>query len=195
MLVPACAGVTIDLGTGDGRAALAAARDEPHRLVLGVDADPTSMRDAARRAARGRIANAAFVVAAAEAMPVDLEGVVDRITLSFPWGSLLRGLVEAHGPVLSGIRRISAAQASIRVVWSVTARDGIPSLRDPAAVGEAFGRAGFEVRQIRAATRAEIEATHSSWAKRLGAGRERSANLLVATLAGPPRSDSGRRAS
>ena len=62
--------MTIDAGTGDGRAVLAAAAGEPATLVLGLDANAAGMAEASRRAARsgrrGGLPNAAFVLAAAE---------------------------------------------------------------------------------------------------------------------------------
>jgi 16S rRNA (adenine(1408)-N(1))-methyltransferase len=82
------AGVTIDLGTGDGRYVLAAAAADPHRLVIGVDANAAGMTDAARRAMgtarRTGVANAVFLAAAAEALPQELDSVADLVTAHFP---------------------------------------------------------------------------------------------------------------
>jgi 16S rRNA (adenine(1408)-N(1))-methyltransferase len=61
--------VTLDLGTGDGRAILAAAAEKPDTLVVGVDANAAAMADASRRAARRKLRNALFVAAAAEHPP------------------------------------------------------------------------------------------------------------------------------
>jgi 16S rRNA (adenine(1408)-N(1))-methyltransferase len=184
--------VTIDLGTGDGRAVLRAARAEPERLAIGVDADAASMRACARRAERrGALPNAVFVVAAVESLPDDLDAVADRISVTFPWGSLLRGLTEPSGPILEAIRRVSAHGASIDVVWSVTSRDGVSGLDDPSTIAKGFRDSGFHIHELRLATPEEIQGTHSSWAKRLGAGRDRPAHIL---RAGAPGSPDGRRA-
>jgi 16S rRNA (adenine(1408)-N(1))-methyltransferase len=62
--------VALDLGTGDGRAVLAAAAARPDTLVIGVDASATAMNESSRRAARrGALPNALFAVAAAEHPP------------------------------------------------------------------------------------------------------------------------------
>jgi hypothetical protein len=45
---------------------------------------------------------------------------------------------------------------------------------------EPFAAAGFEFRDLRPATVAEIDATGSSWAKRLRAGVDRPAMILSA---------------
>ena len=57
-------------------------------------------------------------------MTADLEVVAELVTVQFPWGSLLRGLLDA----------------------------------DPRV-------------EVRPATWADVVAAHSSWGKRLGAGR------------------------
>ena len=187
--------MTVDLGTGDGRAVLRAARAEPDRLALGVDANAASMHASARRAERrGSLPNALFVVSAVESLPDDLAAAADRVTIAFPWGSLLRGLAEAQGPILEGIRRISAPGAAVDVMWSVLPRDGVPGVDDPTRVEEAFRLSGFEVREVHVATAEEIEQAHSSWAKRLRAGRERPAYRLRASWPGPPASPDGQTA-
>jgi len=179
--------VTVDLGTGDGRAVLRAARAEPDRLAIGVDANAASMRASAHHAERrGTLPNALFVVSAVESLPDDLAAAADRVTVTFPWGSLLRGLAEPHGPILDGIRRISAPGAAVDVMWSVVPRDGVPGVNDPSTVAEAFRLSGLEVRDVHVATIEEIEEAHSSWAKRLQAGRERPAYRLRASRPASP---------
>ncbi len=74
---------------------MARARAEPAAFVIGIDASAAAMAEASRRAARpaarGGVANALFVVAAAERPPIELLGIADEVTINFPWGSLLRG--------------------------------------------------------------------------------------------------------
>ena len=78
---------------------LARAAADPAALVLGLDASREGMLHAAVRAGRprkhGALANARFVVAAAEALPPELDGLVGELTVHFPCGSLLRGLLVA----------------------------------------------------------------------------------------------------
>jgi 16S rRNA (adenine(1408)-N(1))-methyltransferase len=171
--------VSIDVGTGDGKAVLRWARAEPDRLVIGVDANAAGMLAAARRSTG--LPNAAFVVAAAESLPDDLAGAADLVTVQFPWGSLLRGIVCAEGPVLANLARIAAPGAILEVLWSVTDRDRATLGPVPTRpTEEPFAAAGFEFRDLRPATVAEIDATGSSWAKRLRAGVDRPAMILSA---------------
>jgi 16S rRNA (adenine(1408)-N(1))-methyltransferase len=147
--------------------------------VIGVDANAAGMRAAARRAAA--LPNVAFAVAAAESLPEDLAAVADRVTVQFPWGSLLRGILCGEGPVLANLARIASPGATLRLLWSVTDRDRAALGPMPASPAEQpFAAAGFEVRDLRPAIVSEIDAAGSSWAKRLRAGVDRPAMLLSA---------------
>jgi 16S rRNA (adenine(1408)-N(1))-methyltransferase len=170
----------VDVGTGDGNAVLRWARSEADRLFIGVDANAAGMRRSARRA-KG-ISNAAFVVAAAEALPDDLAGVADRVTVQFPWGSLLRGILSADGPVLDNLARISAPGATFTVLWSVADRD-LPAIGPrvpPQPREDLLAAAGFDLFELRPATASELRSSGSTWAKRLRAGVDRPVTLLRA---------------
>jgi 16S rRNA (adenine(1408)-N(1))-methyltransferase len=175
--------VIIDLGTGDGRAVLAAAAREPKSLVLGVDANAASMAESSRRAARsvrkGGLPNALFVVSAAEALPAELDGAADELSILFPWGSLLRGAVGLDESVADAIARLVKVGGSVRMVLSVTERDGIAEVPclDEEAIADMTSRhdaRGLELVPARQATSQDLAATCSSWARRLvsGPGRE-----------------------
>jgi len=183
----------IDLGTGDGRFVLAAAAAEPDRLVIGVDADATSMAEASRRAAgrpkRGGLPNALFVVATAEALPRELDGLADALTVQFPWGSLLRGLLRANSAVLGGLVRVTRPGAEVTLLLSVTERDhamGLPPLdaQGIAALAPAYAAHGLEMVDVRPAGPDDLARTHLTWARRIGAGRLRPAWLARFRRAG-----------
>ncbi|MEV0031612.1 methyltransferase domain-containing protein [Nocardia sp. NPDC050793] len=172
--------VQIDLGTGDGRAVLAAATAASERLVIGVDANAANMSNASRKAARGKLANTLFVVAAAERLPRELDGVADIVTVYFPWGSLLRGVVTADPVIVAGLARVMKPGASLSILVSVTEHDrssGLPPIdeRDLRDLTEPFAAQGLTITGVTPATAVDIAATGSSWGKRLGAGSQRSA--------------------
>ena len=151
--------------------------------MLGIDANAAAMTEAARRAAgpakRGGLRNALFVVAAAEALPDELGSFGDSLTIHFPWGSLLRGLLAAEPRVTEGIARVTRPGASIEALVSVTERDqaGVPPFLPGSVVRHAadYQRHGLELCDVRPATKERIAASRSSWAKRLGAGERRPA--------------------
>jgi 16S rRNA (adenine(1408)-N(1))-methyltransferase len=166
----------VDVGAGDGRYALAAA--DPDTLAIAVDAHGPAMAAAWRRMQRHRLENVLLVVARAEELPAELDGLSDATTVHFPWGSLLRGVLEAEDGVAGGLARITRAGADVTGVLSVTERERslrLPALDDGlgAALAERYAAHGLTLVEWRPATRHEIEATHSSWAKRLGAGDRR----------------------
>jgi 16S rRNA (adenine(1408)-N(1))-methyltransferase len=171
--------VIVDLGTGDGRAALAAAGSDPTALVLAIDADAASMADASRRAARaparGGRPNALFVVAAAERLPPELTGLADEVRILFPWGSLLRGVLGREPAVAVGIAALLAPGGAVSAVVSIAARDRIDGLTaiDAGALDDIAKRLagdGLRIAGARPATPEEVRATHSSWGRRLLAG-------------------------
>ncbi|WP_444980711.1 class I SAM-dependent methyltransferase [Nocardia xishanensis] len=177
--------VQIDLGTGDGRAVLAAAIAAPERLVIGVDANAAGMSEVSRKAARGKLANTLFVVAAAERLPRELDGVADLVTVYFPWGSLLRGILTADPVILAGLARVMKPGASLSILVSVTEHDRSSGLspideRDLRGLAEPFAAQGLTITGVTSATAADIADTGSSWGKRLGAGSQRDAWRLAA---------------
>jgi 16S rRNA (adenine(1408)-N(1))-methyltransferase len=183
--------VAIDLGTGDGRYVLAAAAERPDRLVVGVDASVPAMAEASRRAAakprRGGRPNALFVAAAAEALPADLEGLADLVTVHFPWGSLLRGLLGGGPAVLGGIARVMRPGARLDLLLSVTGRDhgaGAGALDGEAiaAFAPVYARHALELDRVRPASADEVAATRSTWGKRLRAGGTTRPAWLVRAL-------------
>jgi 16S rRNA (adenine(1408)-N(1))-methyltransferase len=168
------------VGTGDGRHVLRAAAERPDTLVIGVDANAAGMAEASRKAARrNQLPNALFVVAAAERPPPGLHRLVDTLTINFPWGSLLRGVLGYDHAVLAGLASLLAPDAHTTALVSVTSRDGVRPIPDDIAGRYAgrYARHGLRLIAQRPATPDEI-AAGSSWAKRLRAGAARPVTLL-----------------
>jgi 16S rRNA (adenine(1408)-N(1))-methyltransferase len=171
--------VAVDLGTGDGRAVLTTAAGQPDTLAIGVDANAAAMADSSRRAWRhDALPNALFAVAAAERPPEALHGLAGSLTVSFPWGSLLRGLLGGDAAVLAGVARLMAPGAEGAVLLSVVPRDGMPPVPPRASLAPAYACHGLDLAEMRPATPQELAASGSSWAKRLRAGRDRPVTLL-----------------
>jgi len=188
----------VDVGTGDGRfvvrtaAAAATAATATSLLAIGVDASNDKMSEGVRRARKARLDNALFVVASAEQLPHELAGVAGLVTVHFPWGSLLEGIVGGDTGIVRGLagllRSAPERGAELRVLASVTPRDGVRVLgrfdrldEDTApAVSAAITRAARPVADLttiecRPAVRVDIEAAHSTWGKRLLAAARASA--------------------
>jgi 16S rRNA (adenine(1408)-N(1))-methyltransferase len=165
--------VTIDVGTGDGRAVLARAAAELSALAIGIDASAAGMVDSSRRAHRRGPHNARFFAEAADVLPGRFAGAGSLVTVSFPWGSLLQGVLGRQPAVLCGIAGLVAPGVSLEILVSVTERDrvaGVAALdgdeRDRLAV--AWAASGLELVALRPGSSTEVAASRSSWARRLG---------------------------
>ena len=166
----------IDVGAGDGHASVRLARARPDVVAIALDPSVDRLRDGARIALRQRIANALFVVAAIEDVSAELASRADEITVNFPWGSLLRGLVRAESRVLCGLAALAKAGACVRALLSIEDRDASSGLTadDLVALSRRtydLAAAGLALEYLDVATPGEIGASGSSWAKRLGARR------------------------
>lgn len=171
----------MDLGTSDGRAAIALARREPAALILGLDADAARMAESSLRAARsprkGGLPNLWFAVAAAERPPDELCGRVDELSILFPWGSLLRGVLALDSAAAAGIAGLLAPCGRAHALVSVAERDAAATdlrpltVEDGGAIGRRWAAFGLELAAFEPATTDEIRASGSTWGRRLLAGR------------------------
>jgi 16S rRNA (adenine(1408)-N(1))-methyltransferase len=130
---------------------------------------------ASRPARKGGVPNALFVVAAAERPPVELLGIADELTVSFPWGSLLRGTLalDDAADAADGIAALLAPGGTARILLSIDPRDRLalpgPETLAREELTDRWRWRGLSVTAWRVATRAEVDATGSSWARRLRA--------------------------
>jgi 16S rRNA (adenine(1408)-N(1))-methyltransferase len=166
--VAAC--VHIDLGTGDGRYVRHMAQTCPEMRVIGVDACRENLAEASRRAPE----NALYVIANALMLPIELNGLADSISINFPWGSLLKGLLQPEPALLSGLCAISRAGAALDIRLNAGAL---------AEAGWAFEAGVQRIRAVLAdhdirmskpltLTPESLKAIPTTWAKRLTFGRD-----------------------
>lgn len=126
-----------------------------------------------------------FVVASAESLPEELSECAHEVRIQFPWGSLLQAVLGGDGSVLAGVAGLLRPEGCFRVLLSVVERDGIHGMAKldghgaaEVAARVAEAQVGLVPESAREATQADIAASHSTWAKRLGAGESRPAWLL-----------------
>ena len=182
--------MTVDLGTGDGRFVLTTAAANPDRLVLGVDPVSSAMAEASRRAAlssrRGGLPNALFVVASAEALPAELCGIADLVTVNLPWGSLLRGALAIDRAAAAGIAGLVRAGGRVELLVAPSERDRLAADVDVEArlagsLAADWRELGLTLLEARPASAGDLAASSTTWARRLGLGRraDRAAWRLV----------------
>jgi SAM-dependent methyltransferase len=179
----------IDLGAGDGAAVLDAARRSPTTLCVGIDADGAALREASARAARpqrrGGLPNALFLVADATSVPPAFHGQADDVTITLPWGSLLRRVLAGDRSFACDLAGALRPGGRLRVIASVEDRDraaigGAAADGELARLATALEAVGLDVLERRPVTADDIAAIRSSWAKRLGIPARRAASLLIA---------------
>ena len=131
-------------------------------MFVGVDAIADNLRDASRRASP----NSLYGRLALEDAPGELAAFAHRLTVLFPWGSLLRAIALAEPRGLADLRGICRPSADVRFVFELHS--------DPRALERAYRDAGFEL----SATPLPVESARAlptTWAKKLGfSGKPRS---------------------
>lgn len=122
--------------------------------------------------------NVLFVRASAEALPAELEGRADELTILFPWGSLLRAVLALPGgeAAADGVVKLLRPGGRMSSLVSVTERDRAVAdfaLDDDALARLAadHDRRGLRLCDARRASADEVGASGSTWARRLGAAR------------------------
>jgi 16S rRNA (adenine(1408)-N(1))-methyltransferase len=186
--------VVVDLGAGDGRYVYESARRDPDRLYVGVDPDADAMTEYAyrtsRKPTRGGVQNAHFVIAAVERLPNELLGLAALVRVNFPWGSLLRGLLEPDGQTLGHLRSLLAASGRFEMVLAydpehdtgafgggplapLTERHIRESLRP------AYESAGLPLSDYHRLTQDEALEIPSTWGRRLLHARPRDVFFLA----------------
>jgi 16S rRNA (adenine(1408)-N(1))-methyltransferase len=150
------------------------ARKHPDRLFIGIDAVAPAMADASRRAAakpaRGGVSNALFVHASLEDLPCDLAAVADRLTVNYPWSSLLRAVARPDIGLLSKIAALAKTKATLDVLVNLhpfadpqyAARLGLAGAAlvcDRARLREGYALAGFSIVSVGPASGAQARVT------------------------------------
>jgi 16S rRNA (adenine(1408)-N(1))-methyltransferase len=162
--------IHLDIGTGDGRFVRYMAETCPRWLVIGIDACRENLVDASRRAP----ANALYGIANALALPLELDGLAVHVTINFPWGSLLDGLLAGDPTLLSGLSRVARPDAAldVRLNGGALAEVGWPLEAGAARVRAVLAENGFWVRTPTIMGASELRAFPTTWAKRLACGRD-----------------------
>jgi 16S rRNA (adenine(1408)-N(1))-methyltransferase len=164
--------VLIDVGTGDGRYVLHVARTNPTWFAIGVDA----CRDNLRKASRKAPSNALYVIANALALPEELGGMASKVTINFPWGSLLTALLDGEPMLVEGLLAICRPGAALEVrlnAGALLAEADYTLESGGARIRQALHEGGFEVAgDLLRLDRRELRQCPTTWAKRLAYGRE-----------------------
>lgn len=162
--------ILLDLGTGDGKFAFHHARTFPSHFVVGVDA----CRENLREHSRTKLPNLLFVIARAQDLPRELNGLVSHITINFPWGSLLGSLLDGDPCLFLGLESLtrSSARLDLCLNGGALAEAGWVLEEGAWRIRENLVRAGWEAGKPLTMDSSALRKFPSTWAKRLAFGRD-----------------------
>ena len=162
--------IILDLGTGDGRYVHCLAERNPNWFIIGVD----SCRENLHKHSRAKLSNLLFVIASAQDLPHELNGLVSHITINFPWGSLLESLLTDDSRLMHGLEIISSSAASvdIRLNGGALAKVGWTLESGAERIHNNLLQAGWQINAPVTMNADALRSFPSTWAKRLAFGRD-----------------------
>lgn len=162
--------VMLDLGTGDGRYVQCLADNFPDAFVIGVDA----CRENLQAHSRTKQPNALFVIANAQDLPHELNGLVSHLTINFPWGSLLKSLLDGDPRLLYGLEAVSCMGASltVRLNGGALAEQGWMLEDGAEQIYNNLMQAGWRLKSPMLMQAEALRGFPTTWAKRLAFGRD-----------------------
>jgi len=172
--------VMLDLGTGDGKFAFHYARTFPSHFVIGVD----SCRENLREYSSTKLPNALFVIANAQSLPCELNGLTSHITINFPWGSLLKSLLDGEPKFMRGLEAVSCMGASltVRLNGGALAEQGWTLEDGTEQIYNNLMQAGWRLKSPVLMQAEVLRGFPTTWAKRLAFGRDPRAMQLSGYL-------------
>jgi len=162
--------IHLDLGTGDGRFTHYMAEQHPCSFFIGVDACRENLRANSHR----KLPNALFVIASAQSLPKELNGLISHITINFPWGSLLESLLTGDTRLMNSLEYISGSieAVNVRLNGGALAEAGLALEAGADQIYNNMLRSGWQINAPILMNANALRNFPSTWAKRLAFGRD-----------------------
>lgn len=162
--------IHLDLGTGDGRFIRCMAEQHPCSFFIGVDACRENLRANSSR----KLPNALFVIASAQSLPIELNGLISHIAINFPWGSLLESLLTGDLKLMNSLENISRSIATLdmRLNGGALAEAGTTLEAGANQIYNNMIRSGWQINAPVLMNANALRNFPSTWAKRLAFGRD-----------------------
>lgn len=170
--------MNLDLGTGDGTFVIREARRDARIGIVGID----TCLDHLRGSRRQYPWNARFERSDARELPDDFSGKFGRLTVNFPYGSLLTAIVENDVALREEVQRLTHIGSKFQLVINESALAGLDlPFEEGARLVSRFGEGLVSFTcETGVLSAGELRAFPSSWSKKLGYGRHPRAVQLVA---------------
>jgi len=168
--------IRLDLGTGDGRYVRCKAEQHKETFFIGLDACRENVRAHSQR----KLPNALFVIANAQALPQELNGLISHVTINFPWGSLLKSLLSGEPALMNKLSSISYLNTGveIRLNGGALAEAGTTLETGAEKIYHNMLRSGWQVNAPVMMNASVLRSFPSTWAKRLAFGRDPRAMMM-----------------
>ena len=162
--------ITLDLGTGDGKFAFCHAGKFPNHFVIGAD----SCRENLHEYSRAKLPNLLYIIASAQNLPQELNGLISNITINFPWGSLLESLLIGDSKLMSGLASISRSVTTVEIRLNGGALTEVGWNLEAGAekIYTNLLQAGWQVNIPVLMNTNALRSFPSTWAKRIAFGRD-----------------------
>jgi 16S rRNA (adenine(1408)-N(1))-methyltransferase len=162
--------IILDLGTGDGRYVHTLAMEHPGWFIIGVD----SCRENLRQYSQAKLQNILFIIASAQNLPKELNGLVSQITINFPWGSLLESLLNGDSNLMNGLESISQSTTSVELHLNsgALAETGTSLEAGVEKIYNNLIRSGWQIERPVVINANALRRLPTTWAKRLAFGRD-----------------------
>lgn len=185
----------VDVGTGDARFPYRWAREHPGDLAVGLDPVTAGFAKLAikarRKPAKGGAPNLLLAAATVEDLPGPFRGWADQVTVNFPWGSLLRAVIQPLPATLEKLAALGRPGAEITLLLNTSIfsdadyaqRLGMPPLSEERARRElapTYRGCGIELGKIEPLAGSVPHRT--TWGQRLVVGSSRSTLMLVGRI-------------
>lgn len=180
----------VDLGTGDGKYVLNNGLKNPNHLYIGIDPIKKQLQISSRKVIRKKLGNILFIVASAENLPPELNGIANEVKIIFPWGSLLNYVANCDPEKIQKIRNLLKKEETLEIVFGYakdkepveTSRLGLKVLSEDYLrdfLVPKYKQAGLDLLKMERLGAKDLPDVGSSWGKRLNFGDERPVFRLV----------------
>jgi hypothetical protein len=125
-----------------------------------------------------------FVIASAQNLPQEFNGLISHVTVNFPWGSLLESLLAGDPALIDGLSSLARNNACINIHLNggALAEAGTTLETGAETIYESMSRYGWKLMNPCLMDNRELQTFPSTWAKRLAHGRDPRAMVLRGTL-------------
>lgn len=112
----------IDIGTGDAKFVYKLAKKNPHGLFIGIDSNIEGMgiisAKANKKLSKGGLEskNMLLIVSSVQKIPEDFNNLANRITINYPWGSLLKIVTDPDVQNVKKTFKLGRNSANIKLI-------------------------------------------------------------------------------